>query len=134
MRDRLFDTSALLNIMVKEGSKAPRLLRSQSILDLTTYEVGNSMWKLAYLQKRITPEQACKLLESFVLLRQNMQVLSIDGMEEEIKNLSMAAGLTFYDSAYIVAAKRTGLVLVTDDRSLAKTAAKHLVVMGSEDI
>lgn len=135
MRDKLVDTSALLNIIVKKGSETPKLLRSQSILELTTYEAGNAIWKLAFLQKRITPEQACRLLESFVLLRNSMRVLGIDGMEGEIKNLSMTAGLTFYDSAYIVAAKRAGLVLVTDDGSLAKTAAKHKVaVIGSKDI
>ncbi|MGI0056727.1 MAG: type II toxin-antitoxin system VapC family toxin [Nitrosarchaeum sp.] len=120
--------------MVKKGSKAPRLLRSQSILDLTTYEIGNAVWKLAYLQKKITPEQACKLLESFVSLRQSMQILGINEIEEEIKNFSMTTGMTFYDSAYVIVAKRVGLALVTDDKSLAKTAAKYLTVIGSDDM
>lgn len=133
MKDRLYDTSALVNTMIKDGS-ASKLLRSQSILDLTIYEMGNVIWKLAYLQKKITSQQACKILESFLLLRQTMHVLEITGMEEEIKNLSMDTGLTFYDSAYVVAAKQTGLVLVTDDASLAKVAAKHTTVMSSEDI
>jgi predicted nucleic acid-binding protein len=134
MKGRLFDTSALLNIMIKNGSRVPKLLRSQSILDLTMYEAGNVIWKLAYLQKRITPQQACKILESFLLLKQNMRVLGTDGMEEKIENLSLDTGLTFYDSAYVVAAEQAGLVLVTDDDSLAKTAAKHLTVINSEDI
>ncbi len=134
MKGRLFDTSALLNIMIKNGSRVPKLLRSQSILDLTMYEAGNVMWKLAYLQKRITPQQACKILESFLLLKQNMRVLGTDGMEEKIKNLSLDTGLTFYDSAYVVAAEQAGLVLVTDDDSLAKPAAKYLTVINSEDI
>lgn len=134
MKGRLFDTSALLNIMIKNGSKAQKLLKSQSILDLTIYETGNVIWKLAYLQKRITHQQACKLLESFLLLKQNMHVLGTDGIEEKIKNLSLDTGLTFYDSAYVMAAQKAGLVLVTDDVSLAKSATKHLVVMSSEDI
>lgn len=131
MKDRLYDASALFNIMIKNGSSASKLLRSQSILDLTTYEMGNIIWKLAYLQKKITSQQACKILESFLLLRQTMHVLEIAGMEEEITNLSLDTGLTFYDSAYVVAAKQTGLVLVTDDVSLAKIAAKHLTVVDS---
>jgi predicted nucleic acid-binding protein len=134
MKGRLFDTSALLNIMIRNGSRVPKLLRSQSILDLTMYEAGNVIWKLAYLQKRITPQQACKILESFLLLKQNMRVLGTDGMEEKIKNLSLDTGLTFYDSAYVVAAEQAGLVLVTDDDSLAKPAAKYLTVINSEDI
>ena len=132
MKDRLYDTSALFNIMIKNGSGASKLLRSQSILDLTTYEMGNIVWKLAYLQKKITAQQACKILESFLLLRQTMHVLEIAGMEEKIKNLSLDTGLSFYDSAYVIAAKQTGLVLVTDDVSLAKIAAKHLTVMDSD--
>ncbi len=132
MKDRLYDTSALFNIMIKDGSGASKILRSQNILDLTAYELGNAIWKLAYLQKKITHQQACKILESFLLLRQTMRVLEITGMEEEIKNLSIDTGLTFYDSAYVVAAKQTGLVLVTDDASLAKIAAKHLTVVDSD--
>lgn len=134
MKDRLFDTSALFNTMIKNGSNALKLLKSQSILDLTIYEIGNAIWKLAYLKKNITPQQACKILESFLLLRPNMHVLEITGMEEKIKNLSIDTGLTFYDSAYVLVAKQSGLVLVTDDASLAKVAAKHLTVMSSDDI
>ena len=85
-------------------------------------------------KKRITAQQACKILESFLLLRQTMHVLEITGMEEEIKNLSMDTGLTFYDSTYVVAAKQTGLVFVTDDLSLAKIAAKHLTVVDSDTV
>ncbi len=134
MKDNLLDTSALLNIMIKKGSMAQKLFRSQSILDLTTYEVGNAVWKLAHLQKKITSEQACKLLESFVSLRQNMRILGIDEIEEEVKNFSITTGMTFYDSAYVIAAKRAGLVLVTDDKSLARIDVKHLTVMNSDEI
>ncbi|MHB8603140.1 MAG: type II toxin-antitoxin system VapC family toxin [Nitrosotalea sp.] len=134
MKDRLFDTSALFNTMIKNGSNALKLLKSQSILDLTIYETGNAIWKLAYLKKNITSKQACKILESFLLLRPHMHVLEIAGMEEKIKNLSIDTGLTFYDSAYVVVAKQSGLVLVTDDVPLAKVAAKHLTVVSSEDI
>jgi len=134
MRDSLLDTSALLNIMIKKGSKAPGLLRSHSVLDLTTYDMGNVVWKLAYLQKKITSDQACKILELFVSLRQNMKVLGIDKIEQEIKNFSMTIGMTFYDSAYVIVAKRAGLVLVTDDKSLARIAAKHITVVDSEDM
>src|SRR5487761_2766695 len=130
MKDRLFDTSALFNVIIKNGSNALKLLKSQSILDLTMYEIGNVIWKLAYVKKNITSQQACKILESFLLLRPNMHVLEIAGMEEKIKNLSIDAGLTFYDSAYVLVAKQSRLVLVTDDALLAKVAAKHLTVMG----
>jgi predicted nucleic acid-binding protein len=134
MKGKLFDTSALLNLVIKNGSSAHESLISQNILDLTMYETGNVIWKLGYLQKRITSQHACKLLESFLLLKQNMNILNISGMEEKIKNLSLDTGLTFYDSAYVVAAQKADLVLVTDDSSLSKIAKKHITVMGSDDI
>jgi len=134
MKDRLFDTSALINVIIKDGSDALKSLKSQSILDLTVYETGNVIWKLAHVKKDITSQQACKILESFLLLKSHMKTLEITGMEEMIKNLSIDTGMTFYDSAYVIAAKQSGLVLVTDDVSLAKVAAKHISVIGSEDI
>lgn len=134
MKDRLFDTSALFNVMIKNGSNALKFLKFQNILDLTIYETGNVIWKLAHVKKDITYQQACKMLESFLLLRPHMNILEITGMEEKIKNLSIDTGLTFYDSAYVVAAKQSGLVLVTDDSLLVKVATKHITVMGSEDI
>lgn len=134
MKDKLFDTSALLNLVIKNGSRALKSLISQNILDLTMYETGNVIWKLGYLQKRITHQHACKLLESFLLFKENMNILNIDGMEEKIKNLSLDTGLTFYDSAYVVAAQKVGLVLVTDDSSLLRMAKKYIPVISSDDI
>lgn len=51
---RLYDTSALLNLLLNKGSKSLSVLSGQAVLDLTTYELGNSIWKLSYLQKKIT--------------------------------------------------------------------------------
>ncbi|MEO9307208.1 MAG: type II toxin-antitoxin system VapC family toxin [Nitrososphaera sp.] len=134
MKDKLFDTSALLNLVITNGSKTFKSLVSQNILDLTVYETGNVIWKLAYLQKKITHQHACKLLESFLLLKENMNILNTAGMEEKIKNLSLDTGLTFYDSAYVIAAQKANLVLVTDDASLSQIAKKYLTVIGSNDI
>ena len=123
-----FDASALINIMISEGSKALKLLDGQSILDLTIYEVGNSIWRLAHLERKISNDQACSLLNSFLLLIQHMEVLTIEGMEKSVKEFSIEKSLTFYDASYLVAAETRGLVLVTDDEQLAKVTAKHVKV------
>ncbi len=134
MKGRLFDASALLNLLIQKGSSALKLLNEQAILDLTVYEVGNSIWRLAYLERKISANQACSLLDSFLLLTQYMKILTITGIEKRVKEFSMDEGVTFYDAAYVVAAKNNGLALVTDDKSLAKVARKHARVIQSSDL
>jgi predicted nucleic acid-binding protein len=126
MRDkeakRLYDTSALLNLLLSEGSRSLAILSGQAILDLTTYDLGNSIWRLSHLQKKITKTEACTLLDVCLEVRSNMKVLSIKGLEEDVKELSSGMGQSFYDSAYLVVAKKLNLELVTDDKKLQKAA------------
>lgn len=134
MKGKLFDASALLNIMIGKGSGALKLLNEQSILDLTIYEVGNSIWRLAHLEGKISAAQACSLLDSFLLLVQHMKILTINGMEKSVKEFSIGESLTFYDASYLVVSKNSDLALVTDDESLAKVARKHAKVIQSSDL
>lgn len=130
MRDskiqRLYDTSALLNLILK-GSGSLAVLQEQAVLDLTIYEFGNSIWKISYLQKKITKEEACSLLEVCLTVRANMKVMNIQDIEEEVKKISLDTGLSFYDSSYLALAKTHNLVLVTDDKKLSKAAADHKI-------
>ena len=119
---RLYDTSAFLNLLLNEGSKALSVLSGQTVLDLTTYEIGNSIWKMLYLQKKITKAEACSLLDSCLEIISGMRVLYIKGLEEDVKELSSSMGQSFYDSAYLVVAKNHNLELVTDDKKLLKAA------------
>jgi predicted nucleic acid-binding protein len=119
---RLYDASAFLNLLLNEGSKALAVLSGQAVLDLTTYEIGNSIWRLSYLQKKITKGETCSLLDSCLKVISGMKVLHINGLEEDIKELSSDVGQSFYDSAYLVVAKNHNLELVTDDKKLLKAA------------
>lgn len=130
MKDKLFDASALINIVISKGSRALKLLDGQSILDLTIYEVGNSIWKLTRV-KKISNDQASSLLDSFLLLMRHLKVLNIDGMEKSIKEFSMEKGLSFYDASYLIASGARGLILVIDDNALAKIASKYTKVIKS---
>lgn len=134
MKGRLFDASAVINIIVNRGSEATKLLKNHIILDLTIYEVGNSIWKLCYLEKKITHEEACKFLRLFLSLTQHMTILSIDGIEENVKKHSVEKGLTFYDASYVAVSENQNLLLVTDDDRLAKVASKHGKVMPSDNL
>ena len=119
---RLYDTSALLNLLLNKGSKSLSVLSGQAVLDLTTYELGNSIWKLSYLQKKITKTEACTFLDACLKVMSNMKVLDIKDAEEDVKELSSDIGQSFYDSAYLVLAKKHNLELVTDDKKLQKAA------------
>ncbi|MGH9909963.1 MAG: type II toxin-antitoxin system VapC family toxin [Nitrososphaerales archaeon] len=132
MKGKLFDASALINIMIRKGSEALKVLSGQSILDLTIYEVGNSIWRLSYIEKKISNDQACAFLDSFLLLLQRMKIININGMEKSVKEFSMENGLTFYDASYLVVSKTHDLILVTDDKTLSKVALKHTKVESSD--
>jgi predicted nucleic acid-binding protein len=134
MKGKLFDTSALINIIINKGSGTLRSLREQFILDLTIYEAGNTIWRLVNLERKITSAQACSLLDSFLRLAQYMQVLTIHDMEEGVKELAIQKDLTFYDASYLAVAEKNSFVLVTDDERLAKVATKHVKVIKSGDI
>lgn len=120
---RLYDASAFLNLLLSYGSKSLAILSGQAVLDLTTYELGNSIWKLLYLQKKITKAEACALLDVCFQVISNMKVLNIKNIEDDVKDLSSDMGQSFYDSAYIIVAKKHSLELVTDDKKLLKLAS-----------
>lgn len=130
---RLYDTSALLNILLTKGSKSIPVLSDQAILDLTTYEIGNSIWKITYLQKKITKTEACTLLDTCLKVRANMKILDIKDIEENVKELSVSIGQSFYDSAYLVLAMKYHLELVTDDKKLQKAALGCKIKISTSD-
>ena len=130
---RLYDTSALLNLLLNKGSKSLSVLSGQAILDLTTYEIGNSIWKLSYLQKKITKTEACALLDACLKVMYDMKILNIKDAEEDVKELSVNAGQSFYDSAYLTLAKKHSLELVTDDKKLQKTASNCKIKVSTSD-
>lgn len=125
MKDRqtkLYDASAFLNIVLKQGSKSLAALSGQAVLDLTAYELGNSIWRISHIQKKITKTETCSLLGTCFEVISGMKVLDIKGIEECVKEISTSAGQSFYDSAYLAVAKKHGLELITDDKRLLNAA------------
>lgn len=120
-------------MILNNGSKSLSILSEQAILDLTIYEMGNSIWKLSHLQKKITKVEACTLLDICTKIIYSMKILNIKKIEKDVKELSIDIGQSFYDSAYLTLAKRSGLVLVTDDRKLQKKAQACKIAVTSSD-
>ena len=119
---KLYDTSALLNLLLSSGSKSLDTISGQAILDLTKYELGNSIWQFSYLQKKITKKEACALFDTALCVLDTMNVLTINGIEGDIQNLSIDVGESFYDISYVGVAKKYNLELITDDKKLQKKA------------
>ncbi len=133
MNDRLYDASSILNLVRNKDSGSIAILRKQYLLDLTIYEISNAIWRLVYHEKKITQEQSDVLLESILFLTQNMKTVAMTGLEKHTLELAIKEGLTAYDASYLAVAEKSGLVLVTDDRSLERAARRYVKVMKTSD-
>ena len=116
---RLYDASAVFNLLL-HGDPQPDRFAGQAVLDLTKYELGNAVSKHAKADK----DNMLPLFNRCMNIIHHMRVFNIDGLEEDAAAMA-SAGLTFYDSAYVVAAERHGLVLVTDDAEMSEAARRR---------
>jgi len=116
----LLDASALYPLSRMDG--AEKVAVRSVVLDLTLYEAGNAVWR-DYRRGVISDWKApIKALEDIFHL---VSVQRIDPKNLlEIEELSVATGLTFYDSAYLHYTKKLGLKLVTEDSTLAEKAGE----------
>lgn len=122
----IFDASAIVEAIKRFGEKAPRILWKNITLDLTYYELGNTIWREHALKKSISFEGALEKAQEAFRLLGVMRVERITTLEEfeETMRIASKLGLTFYDAAYAQKAKAGGLTLVTEDRKLLEKAGR----------
>jgi predicted nucleic acid-binding protein len=90
---------------------------------LAYYELGNALWRECHLLKRISIEEAEKSLDLMYSILERMQVASLDNETgSEVLDTAYKFNLTFYDTSYLIEAKKSDKTLVTDDTKLAKAA------------
>ena len=111
----LFDASALLNLVRRLREESLKILEENYILTLTIYDVGNALWMEARLSRRLTMDEAEAMMRAIITPIEFMQVIELQDPIEVLR-ISNEIEITFYDAAYVVAALRRGLILVTDDR------------------
>lgn len=135
MSRRLLDASSLL-ILFKRRSSLFFEAVELTVLPLTIFEIGNALRNEAYLTKTTTPEKASIMLEGLSKIVGKMQSYALEADDPvKILNVSGRSGLTFYDAAYLNAALEGGFVLVTEDKKLAREAAREGVkVLSATDI
>jgi len=117
----LFDSSAIFEA-VRLGSKALDLLKGNFTTTLAYYELGNILWKY---EGKLNVEIVFSAMKKVLPL---MEVIEV-GLDKEVLDEAFKRGLTYYDSAYLVTAKRLGVGLVSLDKDLIRNGA-----VGLEDI
>ena len=119
----LFDANAICRLIRECPEKAVNMLIEGTTISLAYYELGNALWREAHLLKRISIEEAEKSLSLMYAMLLRMQVVEVyDERGIEILQTAHKCNLTFYDSVYLVGAKKASKILVTDDNKLAKAA------------
>ena len=123
---KLFDTSAIMLLTKNHPHEAPILLKQEHLLDLTLYELGNTIWKINKLYKKPNKNTALESLEQVYCLTALMNKHEIKNKQAYISIMDNAFqnNLTYYDSAYLTTAQQHKLTLVTEDKQLEKAARK----------
>jgi predicted nucleic acid-binding protein len=119
----LFDSNIIYKLIRELPQAAVEKLVKGTTIYLAYYELGNALWRECLLLRRISLQEAEKSLGMIYSILECMKVASIDNEAGiEVLDTAYKFNLTFYDTAYLVAAKKSGLILVTDDIKLAKAA------------
>jgi len=113
----LLDASAVYPLLLELGEKFVDYAYKFLVLDLTVYEVGNTLLK-EFKRGCISNLRAVAELfdEAFSYVKVIRDYVDIP----EILVLAVNENLTFYDAAYIYAARRLGVKLVTEDKDLLR--------------
>jgi predicted nucleic acid-binding protein len=122
----MFDASSILILTRELEEKVVDVMKGNLTSSLAYYEVGNALWKKCNLAKKLTLNEATEVLEFTLSLFKLMKIVHISDKDMGGKTLSNAAKLniTYYDAAYLTAAKETGKVLVSDDKKLTTASQK----------
>lgn len=113
----LLDASAIYPLVLSLGEKFIDYAEKFFVLDLTTYEVGNTLVK-EFRRGKISNLRA--VAEFFNEVFNYVYVIRADIDIPKIAELSLSENLTFYDAAYLYTARRLGVKLVTEDRDLLR--------------
>jgi predicted nucleic acid-binding protein len=125
----IFDSSSIYTAVSNDGEK---VLRNVFTLELARYEIGNILWKEAVLVKRYSSGEVVFMQKEFERIFESMRFVSFSG--SDILRIAVDLRLSFYDAAYVNAAKTTNLPLVTEDKQIFIRAAKLVKIISFKDV
>ena len=127
----IFDSSAIFRA-IKENSM--EVLVGNYTLELARFELGNIIWKESALHRRISREEAVKVMSVVKEVLDLMNILSVGCCERKILAIAEELGLTFYDASYVYSAREREVPLITEDEKLAGKARVCIKVLRLSDV
>jgi len=123
----LFDSSSLiLLIRSPHEERKVRTLMETKILDLTYYEIGNTVWKESELLKLLTEDELDKVVNAILKSLASVESIKLSTSDfVGILEIARRERLTFYDSSYLYVAKDNNMTLVSEDGKLSRIAKKY---------
>ncbi len=122
----LMDASSLYPLLLSEKTFCTEQC---AVSSLTEYEVGNTLWKEAKVNK-IDYRSAA---QTFSDALSELKKISINGIDDILK-IALERNLTFYDASYAYIAEKEGLLLVTEDMELLKKCKCAIRTIEIEDV
>src|SRR5579884_2252975 len=102
----LFDASSLF-LLIRSSHEYRKLhiFDDAGVLELTYYEIGNTIWKESELLKLISKEEGTRLAGLIVKSLVGLQFIKLAAADfAEILEMAKKERLSFYDSSYVYAA------------------------------
>ena len=117
----LFDASSLVELLLGDDDIAVAF--DERMLDLTVYEAANALWKLGVARDQLAESELDTAVDVLERLEAELRVKNVTGSGlTDTVAVAREHGLTVYDSAYLVAAERHQLTVVTEDSALRDAA------------
>ncbi|PSN88974.1 hypothetical protein B9Q11_01300 [Candidatus Marsarchaeota G2 archaeon ECH_B_SAG-F08] len=120
----LFDASSLILLVKRVDEDSFLRLREQiRVLDLTLYEVGNTLWKEGSLRGLLKENEARSLVRYARIVLSSIPRVGITTDDfEGVYEVARNSKLSYYDAAYLYSARKSKLTLVTEDHKLLEAA------------
>jgi len=126
----LFDASAIINLSHRN---TPMVFMVGKTVSLAEYEIGNAICKRVKLTGELLEEEGAHMFTKIVESVTLMDTITLPQVGDAL-HMACEEGLSYYDAYYITAAKVSGSVLVTDDKTLLLKARRHVDAISSADL
>jgi predicted nucleic acid-binding protein len=116
----IFDASSIYRAI--EIKALDKILEGKTI-DLTSYELGNVVWK-AVIRDKISFDEGRKLIDFISEAISLMEIIKIR-IRNEVLKVAVESNLSYYDASYLYASVSLREILVTEDKKLLDYALKY---------
>ncbi|MEM1658092.1 MAG: type II toxin-antitoxin system VapC family toxin [Candidatus Jordarchaeales archaeon] len=127
----LFDASSIFKALVE---RKVGVLYGNYTLDLAVYEVGNVLWKRVSLLRDVGYEEAIRLTALVKRVFKLLKKVDVSCHEQEVIDIAVKLGITFYDASYVFAAKSNNFTLVTEDEKLKMKVGSYVSALSLKEV